>query len=164
MLENKEIWRDIKGYPNYQISNMGRIWSKNRQAYMKPQRDPCGYQRVRLIAINGKAKTEKVHRLVAITFIDNPNSYPEVDHINRNREDNRAANLRWVSHKENGRNTIQNRKVYQYTKNGILIGEYNSVVEAAEKNNIAPTTLYMYFQRKGRYCSGFVWSYNKFFN
>ena len=59
------------------------------------------------VMINGKLY--KVHRLVAETFIPNPENLPEVDHINRNREDNRVSpackcNLRWCSHSENSRN------------------------------------------------------------
>ena len=50
---------------------------------------------------NGKVRTEKVHRLVAIAFIDNPNNLPEVNHINHIRDDNRVENLEWVDHKEN---------------------------------------------------------------
>ena len=50
-------------------------------------------------------KTYKVHRLVAETFIDNPEGKPFVDHINRDRNDNSVSNLRWVTASENNRNT-----------------------------------------------------------
>lgn len=65
-----------------------------------------GYRRVR---INGVEYL--VHRLVAGTFLDNPENLEEVDHINRNPSDNRVENLRWVSHSDNQRNTSQNDRV-----------------------------------------------------
>ena len=68
---------------------------------MKLQKDACGYLRVQLYMGNGKGRTEKVHRLVAIAFIDNPDNLPEVNHINHQRDDNRVENLEWVTHKEN---------------------------------------------------------------
>ena len=110
MLENMEVWKDIEGYPNYQISNKGRVWSVKRQIYMKPLIDTDGYHRIRITAINGKRKTEKIHRLVALAFVDNPEGKPEVDHIDRNRQNNCAENLRWVTHSEN----LRHRKHYTF--------------------------------------------------
>ena len=65
-----------------------------------------GYLRVQ---VNGKRYC--VHRLVAETFIPNPENMPEVDHLNRDREDNRKENLRWVTPNQNCRNTIRNDRV-----------------------------------------------------
>lgn len=62
-----------------------------------------GYKIVRL-CINKRQINRKVHRLLAITYINNENNYPIVDHINRNILDNRLENLRWVSHKTNCNN------------------------------------------------------------
>ena len=102
-----EIWKDCKGYEGkYQVSNEGRIWSIKRQIYLK-QKDVNGYKKVCLMAINGKKKFEYVHRLVALAFLDNPNGYPEVDHIDRDRGNNNLENLRWVSKSENNKNKKQ---------------------------------------------------------
>lgn len=67
------------------------------------------------IRVNGKAY--RVHRLVAETFIPNPDNLPQVDHINRNRYDNRIENLRWVTAKENMRN--QQRHYDSIAKYGV---------------------------------------------
>lgn len=62
------------------------------------KREP--YKRLRI-----KKKKHFVHRLIATAFIPNPNNLPQVDHINRNKEDNRPINLRWVDNSENQKNT-----------------------------------------------------------
>ena len=103
-INTNEIWKDIKGYDGkYQISTKGRVWSVNRQIYLK-QKDVNGYKKVCLMAPNGKKKYEYVHRLVALHFIDNPEGKPEVDHIDRNRENNNVENLRWLTKSENNKN------------------------------------------------------------
>lgn len=102
--KNMEIFKDIKGYGGYQISNLGRVWSCKRNRYLALTPNNVGYLQVKMIANNGKRKNELVHRLVALTFIDNPNGYPEVDHIDRNRENNNADNLRWITKSDNNRN------------------------------------------------------------
>lgn len=59
-----------------------------------------GYEEVS-VSIDGKPYTKSVHRLVAITFLENPENKPEVDHIDSNKLNNRADNLRWATREEN---------------------------------------------------------------
>lgn len=112
--QNMEIFKDIKGYPDYQISSKGRIWSKKRQRYLSPFTNNSGYKVINIIAINGKRKGELIHRLVALTFIDNPENKPEVNHINHIRDDNRVENLEWVTKSEN--NTLGRKQHYTHKK------------------------------------------------
>lgn len=107
-----ELWKDIKDFDGYQISNMGRIRSVDRTVavgvhkreivglILKTNKDKDGYEGVNL-KVGGKSYRKKVHRLVAETFIDNPNDYPCIDHINGIRDDNRTENLRWCTVKMN---------------------------------------------------------------
>lgn len=112
-MENvKEVWKDIKGYPNYQISNLGNVWSVKRQRKLSPYTNNKGYKAINIIAANGKRKGELIHRLVALAFIDNPEGKPEVNHINHIRDDNRVENLEWVSKSEN--NTLGRKQHYTH--------------------------------------------------
>lgn len=91
-----EEFRDIKGFESYQVSNLGRIYSKKRRACLKVKRlAGRGYYQVRL-SKNGKYYYKNLHRLIAETFIPNPNNYRTVNHINGNKLDNRISNLEWV--------------------------------------------------------------------
>lgn len=98
--------KDIEGYPNYQVSDDGRIFSKDY--YGKTGKFKEILTRVRgkgyigvTIYNNGSPKTFSVHRLVAKAFVPNPKGYNEVNHINSKRDDNRAINLEWCNQSEN---------------------------------------------------------------
>jgi hypothetical protein len=69
----------------------------------------CGKYR----QIKYKGKSYSVHRLIAETFLENPNNYPTVDHIDRNRENNDVSNLRWASYSMQMRNTYQNDRCFE---------------------------------------------------
>lgn len=104
--DKKTIWKTIPNYNLYQCSNKGEIKTFNwkgsgREAIMKPALDSNGYCRTMLKRDDGKIHTIKVHRIVAQTFIDNPENKPSVNHINGVRNDNRLENLEWCTHSEN---------------------------------------------------------------
>lgn len=105
MIDYMEIWKEIKGYEGlYEVSSEGRVRRLIKGNYLT-FKNSNGYQRVGL-CIHSKQKWFLVHRLVAQTFIPNPDEKPEVDHINCDRCDNRVENLRWVTAKENNNNPI----------------------------------------------------------
>jgi len=103
----------IKGYENlYKICSNGDVISyiKYEEGKILKPGNANGYLQV-CIYKNKKQKNFLIHRLIAIHFIDNPNNYQCVDHINGNRRDNRIQNLRWINHSGNNRN-IKNRGKY----------------------------------------------------
>lgn len=143
-----EIWKDIDGYGGkYQVSNLGRVRStyagtKHRIVILKPMAQKNGYLYVMLWQ-NNKKKHKLIHRLVALSFIENPNNYSEVNHKDENKENNNMDNLEWCEHKTNINYGMCKQKIseskinhprhskttYQYTKVGQLIQIWPSAAE-----------------------------------
>lgn len=104
----KEIWKQIEGgYEEYQVSNFGQIKSlKNKtEKILHLDKDRHGYMNVKLCK-NGTVKKFKVHRLVAMAFIENPNGFPEINHKDGNKENNFVENLEWVTRSQNIRHAF----------------------------------------------------------
>ena len=163
--QDGEIWKDIAGYEgSYIVSNYGRIASiktecrnirngkvfiRHFKPYVCKQQLPNGrfnYYLITLTTVNGSRKTYPVHRLVAKTFLPNPNNFPCIDHIDDNPLNNRAENLQWCSYLTN--NEKEHRKTLFSSKqkgrpkpnsvkkpivaleNGIVVRTYSSMWEA----------------------------------
>lgn len=96
-----EEWKPIKGFDGYYISSFGRIWSeKQKKRFMSPHNVGGGYLMIGL-HIKNKAYSKLVHRLVAEAFIPNPNNYPQINHKDENKNNNRADNLEWCTQQYN---------------------------------------------------------------
>jgi len=98
---------EIEGYENYLIYPDGKVQNKKTKRYLKPG-EHNGYLQVNLCK-DGIYKTIMIHRLVAIHYIPNSDNKPQVDHINRDKKDNRIENLRWATRSENGQNREKNK-------------------------------------------------------
>lgn len=102
--------KDVVGYEGlYAVTSCGKVWSYRRKKFLKPQKDRYGYLRV-FLCKDGKQKMFKLHRLVALAYIPNPQNLKTVDHINGNKEHNYINNLRWMSLTDNIRKE-RNKKV-----------------------------------------------------
>ena len=102
VIDNVEYY-SIKGFDMYLINKNGGVYSLYYKKILTPLDNGTGYYRYDLKQ-NKLRKMKCRHRLIAETFIDNPNSYTEVDHINRNKGDDRIENLRWCSRSINQKN------------------------------------------------------------
>ena len=100
---------EIIDYPNYLIYPDGKIYNQKFKRYLQSKcKDKDGYRVIKLRK-DGKPKMFKLHRLIAIHYIPNPENKPLIDHKNRNTSDNRIENLRWATMSENCQNRIVNR-------------------------------------------------------
>lgn len=148
-----EIWKDIIGYEGmYQVSNLGRIKSKERVAFrgdgtplhlkesiMTPTYNTYLYARLRK---DGQYKNLGIHRLVCQAFHPNPNNYPCVNHKDNNPLNNHADNLEWCTYAYNNNYGTHSRRLSDtrvekygvaidvYTKHGEYIKSYSSIRDA----------------------------------
>lgn len=117
--------KDIPGYENlYAINENGNVWSYATNTWKTQWLNHGGYMVVAL-SKDGKKKEYKVHRLIAITYIPNPENKPTVDHINRNRLDNRIENLRWATRKEQASNRNDSNMFYRTKEYRDMLAEKN---------------------------------------
>ena len=134
-----EYYEDVPGFSNYQISNLGNVWSKKTKKVLKPYLTNRRYLTVGFWC-NGKKKRLSVHRLVAMAFIPNPKELPEVNHVNGIKTDNNLNNLEWSSRSSNVihafRTGLQKTKlseklvlkIRQYRKQGYSLREVGKLL------------------------------------
>ena len=112
-------WRDT----DYEVSDTGKVRrSDDHRHKMRTVTNNSGYTLAHL-SVDGRSVMVPVHRMVAECFVDNPLGKPVIDHIDRDKSNNRACNLRWVSSKENSANrdmNFQRRPVRMYCDAGLL--------------------------------------------
>lgn len=140
-----EVWKDIVGFEQYQVSNLGHIYSKKVKRLLTPYPDKKGYLRVKFWK-DSKGHAFKVHRLVAQAFIPNPNNLPQVNHKDENKENNTVDNLEWCDNdynhnygtrNERSNKTLTNRKNLSLPVICVETGvEYPSIQEARRQTKI----------------------------
>lgn len=175
-----EIWKDVNGYVGlYKVSNTGKILSMKKGKEMTLHVDVYGYH-IATLYKDKKHKTHKVHRLVAIAFIPNPNEYPSVNHKDENKKNNHVDNLEWSSSFYNANYGSRNknisktqtnridqaRHVLQFTRDGLLVAEFESVREAERQTGVYRSNIIACCKGNKRYpaAGGFVWEYKESIN
>ena len=175
-----EKWKEIDGYPHYEVSNLGNVRSylckrviATEPHLLSPRQDRKGYLFVNLYDENHKMHSVKIHRLVAIAFIPNPENLPQVNHKDEIKTNNKVSNLEWCDSKYNvnygtgikrsnlSRKGIYNKEVYQFTQDGTYIRSFDSVTEAARVTGGCLNTISQAAMHNINYAAGFLWSYTK---
>ena len=172
----EEIWKDIKGYDNYQISSLGNVRKITKNGFTHIKCSPRGSQKTSktkekymgvTLSKNGTRKGFSIHRLVAEAFIPNPNNYPLINHINGIKDDNCVCNLEWCTIKQNiqhAYDVLNMRNHYgsikQYTKEGEFIKEYDSVREASRELGIHFGNIVKCANKQRNVAGGYVWRFN----
>lgn len=168
----KEIWKEIKGYPNYMVSNMGQVKSLNynhtgREKIMKPSVNKSGYLLI-CLSKNSYIKNYYLHRLVAEAFIPNPNNLPQVNHKNEIKDDNKVENLEWCDQKYNNNYNGRQKRIAAKRKKITLqinpntneiIKEFPSTIEV--KRQLGLTHISDCCKGKRKTCGGFKWEFKK---
>ena len=135
IIEN-EVWKEISleltnNKPKYYVSSLGRF-TNNKGQIISNYKYSSGYKRLCI-----KRKTFLLHRLIAITFIPNPDNKEQVNHIDGNKLNNSVKNLEWVTNQENQIHKVKiglykgNHKIIQYDANMNIINKFNSIVETS---------------------------------
>ena len=183
-----EEWKDIPGYEGlYQASTFGQIRSLDRRVsnrsvkgvILKQHSYKTGYNATCLCK-NGSVKTVLVHRIIAKTFIDNPNNLPTVNHKDEVKTNNSVDNLEWCTSKENTNygtcisrraNTHRGKKhkpfrrrdlckrVVCMTKNDEIVAEYESISQAQIESGIKFQNISSVCLGKAKSAGGYKWKY-----
>ena len=134
-MENIEIWKDIPDYEGlYQVSTLGNVKSlkRGKERLLKPSKTNNGYMFVTLYK-NTKHKIFKVHRLVAMTFLENPNNLSCVNHKDENKDNNHVDNLEFCTHEYNNNYGTRNERVSKKMKGKKCSDETKQKMSEANK-------------------------------
>lgn len=155
-----EIFKDIKNYEDlYEVSDTGLVRNKVSGKILKPGRNSRGYLLVNLYK-DGICKSKSIHRLVAETFIPNPNHYPQVNHIDENKTNNNVDNLEWCTRQYNI-DYSQSKPVCQYALDGRLLNTYKSVCEASRQTGISQGDISNCCLGRYKSAGGFIWKFKQ---
>ena len=163
LLENGVIVpKRIKGYEDYFIDEYGNVYSLKSRRYVSQQKHKDGYYYVGLCK-NGKRKSFAVHRLVAVHFIENDNNFPQVNHIDENKENNNVNNLEWCTEKYNSNyGSARQRQAKKVSRAVVCIetGEvFLSQKQAGEKINVSWKHISNCCKNDRHTCGGYHWRY-----
>lgn len=183
----EEVWEDIPEYEGfYKVSNLGRVKSLPRNGTIQQERiminkiTKQGYVTVHLRKL-GVSKYLKIHRLVALTFLNNPENKPQVNHKDGNKENNNLSNLEWMTVSENvqhafdtGLNTVCleqiaearrksniscTKRVAKFDLEGNELERFDSMTEARKSLGKSSSSMLARSCTQGKTAYGFMWRY-----
>ena len=151
---------------NYLVSKEGHVYNIEGKQ-LKEHITNSGYYRVRLCRDIPRGMYS-VHRIVAETYIDNPEEKPIVNHLDNTRTNNEVTNLEWVTNSENqlqrfssgGHKGTKRRPVQQYSLSGEYIRTWESAIDVTKELNIANQNIMKVCKGQRKSAGGYVWKYD----
>lgn len=125
------------GYPKYSINKQAKVKSAYTENIMRHTIDKDGYHTVAIKHINGRQKQVKIHRLLGLMFIPNPNGLPQVNHKDGNKDNLSLANLEWVTQADNNKHA---------SLTGLNIPNFGSTNGMAKLDELKVTEIKQLFQ------------------
>ena len=160
-----ENWKAIAGYEGlYEVSDQGRVKSlwNGKEKILKPGKNSSGYLLVSLHK-DGHGKTVKIHRIVAESFIPNPQGLATVNHKDEVKTNNVASNLEWMSREDNvaySQPHLAKRSVQMFDKQtGELLATFPSLMEARRVTGINQSHISECCNDKLKSAGGYIWRY-----
>lgn len=139
-LEQDEIFKTcvkIKDhyFNNYEVSNYGKVKNVKTNKYLKPSTTEHGYLTIMIYDVKGKGFRFLIHTLVALLFVDNPNSKNIVNHIDENKQNNHYKNLEWVTYRENAEHSFSIKVEQIDIRTGKILNTFDTLRRACEHFN-----------------------------
>lgn len=159
-----KCWKKAVGFSEYEVSSSGDIRNIKTGRLLKPQENGT-YHVVSMRQGVNQPTTKRVHRIVAETFIENPEQKTTVNHLNHNPHDNKVQNLEWASMKEQNQHktvnmkNVNGKKVNQYDMEMNLIHTFDSANDAMRITNIPASSIIYTCNNNNPSCHGYIWRY-----
>ena len=152
--------KDIAGYEGlYAVTSCGKVWSYKRKKFLEPAADRKGYLYVNLHK-DGKVKSYKIHRLVAMAYIPNPDNLPQVDHIDNDKTHNYLNNLQWITNRDNVRKG-RNKPILQYDLDGNFVREWECTADVGKEVRKGINNC---LRGRNKTAYGYIWKYKNDIN
>lgn len=168
-----EVWKSIKGFPLYSVSDAGRVMNTSTGRILKPRKTGRGYLGICLGAGNDRL----IHRLAAEAFHENPRGLPQVNHLDGVKTNNASVNLAWVSREENMQHAFDNgllantaccnpksgsdhaksHAISMVTDGGMLLIHFESIRQASKQTGIDYSTIHGAATGKFSTAGGAIW-------
>lgn len=155
------MWYTIKNYEKYEINEKGEIRNKKSKRLLKAEVCKGDYLRVRLYIDSKNTKHELVHRLVAFTFLPNPNNFPEVNHKDNNPKNNEVVNLEWCTPQYNSRYSKSKPVIMCCLGGRGHSKSFTCITEAYLQTGIDKSSIIRCCKGVQKQAGGYVWKYNK---
>ena len=125
--------RDIAGYEGrYAVTSCGKVWSYSSGQFLTPKVDKYGYYQVGLYDAFGKQHWVLLHRLVAKTYLDNPDNLPDVSHQDECQTHNWLSNLKWATRAENCNMPLHKERISKGNNRQVKCVETGAVFESGK--------------------------------